>query len=673
MARPIHQPPRNRTAGRLRYPELTRPVERRATFHEREAQRYLKRKETRWAPIAYVVFLLAIAAIFSVAYTSFAFSKYRGEILPGTYVDKIPLAGMTQKQAENLCDIKAASNYVFRPVKLVYNANSWEPKPRDIGLVYHCDQTAKDAMDVGRTGTFFSQLLDRLPVHPDHTVPLEYSLGNGSRLKQYVSRTIGSFLSSQPQNAHLRWQNGTVVLTRSTPGRQLDVPSTLIAVRSALGYLSQQTRDLRVQKIAPAIRDTDAQIVLQRVSRLLDNPPVIAIGKRVVAMKRSDFQQMLGFSEAPKKRTVFVDVNSDKVKAYIAQLALTQVDRAPLDARIAFAGGHVQTVQRARNGRSLDRNSAYASIIAVIQGLKPHARLRWKVTTLKPPVDPTNPATLGISTLLNSGVSSFAGGSNARLTDIEAISKHINDTLIRPDEDVSFNTIVGTDWLPGVYADDMQVANGSIVPGDGGAMQQVATSFLRALYGAGLTLTERHSHTYRLPWYEPPYGYDAVVSPLRAWDLTFHNNTGKYLILETDVQPIKQTLAIYVFGPKLRWNVAVDSGHLIHDIKQPQKKIIVDPTLPSQEIDHTAVGLDGGTTVIHRIVTKPDGSVTSDSITSSYAPRAAIDTVASDASEVTPTVTPTPTPRTTRTGTPTPGTATPTSTPGPTPTPTFSH
>jgi vancomycin resistance protein YoaR len=673
----MRERPSARTATRFSYPELDRPVQRRTFFHQREAQRYLRRKESRWAPFAYIVFLLAILSIFSVAYTTFVFSKYRGEILPGTYVDSLPLSGLTQKQAENLCDIKAASNYVFRPVKLVYNANSWEPKPREIGLVYQCDRTAKDAMNVGRTGSFLAQLVDRLPVHPDHTVPLEYSLGNGGKLQAYVQTTIGSFLSAQPQNARLRWRNGVVTLTKSVPGRQLDVPGTLTEVRTALGYLTQQTRNLDVLTVTPAIRDSDATIVLQRVNRLLNNPPVIAIGKRVVQMTRADFQPMVTFSEAPKKRTVFVNVNPDRVKSYIATLAKTQVDTAPQDAKISFVAGHVQTIQRARAGRSLNQDSAYASLIKVIQGLKPHARLRWTVKTLPPPVDPTNPATLGISTLLSSGTTSFAGASNVRLTAINQIVSHISDTLIQPGQDISFNAIVGTAWLPQAYADDMNVVNGKIVPGDSGAMQQVATTFLRALYGAGLQLTERHSHTYLLPWYSPPYGYDAVVSPLRAWDLTFHNNTGKNLILETDVQPIKQTVSIYVFGPKLGWSVVVDSGKLTTVIPQPEKRIIVDPTLPAHEIDHTAIGLNGGTTVIHRIVTKPDGSVVSDSITSTYQPRAAIDTVGEKASEVTPTATPTPKVQTGK-GTPTPGTptVTPTGTPStatPTLTATFSH
>jgi hypothetical protein len=354
----MHERPSSRTATRFRYPELARPVERRKTFHQREAQRYLRRKESRWAPIAYIVFLLAILSIFSVAYTSFVFSKYRGEILPGTFVDRVPLSGLTQKQAENLCDIKAASNYVFRPVKLVYNANSWEPKPREIGLVYQCDRTAKEAMNVGRTGTFLAQLIDRLPVHPDHTVPLEYSLGKGTRLQGYVQNTIGTFLSAKPQDAKLHWRHGVVTLTKSVPGRQLDVPETLTAVRSALGSLTQQTRNLDVLTITPAIRNSDAAIVLGRVNRLLDHPPVIAIGKRVVQMKRADFQPMLTFSDAPEKRTIFVNVNPDRVKSYIATLAETQVDSVPQDAKLSFAAGHVQTVQHAHNGRSLNRDAA---------------------------------------------------------------------------------------------------------------------------------------------------------------------------------------------------------------------------------------------------------------------------------------------------------------------------
>lgn len=660
MARSVQPPPNGRAADRFRYPELNRPEERRHTFHEREAQRYLKRKESRWAPIAYGVFLLAILSIFCVTYTSYVFSKYTGTILPGVYVDRVSLGGMNARQATRLCESQAANAY-FRPVRLTYNALTYEPVPRDIGLRYDCIATAQAAMDVGRKGSFFAQLLDRLPVHPSHTISLSYQLDD-RKLTTWIQQVISTRLSSPPINAQLKWtDNRTISLVPSKPGRQLDIPATVAAVHSALGYLSKQTRALTVRHLTPAIRDTDAEVVLNKVNGLLNHPPVIGIGKRVFVMHRSDFRHMFSFADAPKRRTIDMNVDPRAVQSYVDTLASTQIDRVPQDAKVQFFAGKVTMVRRAHTGRRLDRVSAFNSLLGVIKKLKPNARLRWPVAILKPPVDQSNPADLGITTLLNVGKTSFDGAGPSRLYDIEQIAHTINDTLVRPNEDISFNDIVGTGWQDQVYADQVQESNGTLVPGDGGAMQQMATTFLRALYGAGLALTERYSHTYRLPWYEPPYGYDAVVSPARGWDLTFHNNTGRNLILETRVEPVQHAVYVYVYGPNLGWSVVVDGGKLSKITTPPAKKVVKDPSLAPDVLQHTSFALDGGTAVLQRLVTKPNGKVIPDELRTVYQPHQAVDTVGSSAAE------PTATPNASATGTP--GTLTPT----PKPTPTFSH
>jgi vancomycin resistance protein YoaR len=638
MARTIQEPPEGRSPSRFRYPELVRPDEHRHTFHDREAQRYLRHKESRWAPIAYAIFLAAVLSIFCVAYTTYAFSKYRGEVIPGVYVDKVPLSGLSQHQAQLLCESLSGTNFPH-PLRLSYNALSWYPKPQEIGLNYPCDKTASLAMDVGRTGSFFSQLLDRLPVHPSHAVPLVYGVSD-RRLRQYLEQVPAATLSFTQLNAALRWQNKQVVLTRSVPGRQLDVPATIAAIHSALGYLSQQLVQLPVSHPQPAIRDSDAQTVLKRVNAFLDNAPVIAVGKHVFVMHRSDFVGMLSFADKPKARTIQMTVDSPNVVAYVDNLASTQINRAPQEAKIDFFGGKVTVVRHAHTGRQLDVAGATASLLNAIKNLQPHARLRWSAASTPPPVNPANPADLGISTLLGEARTTFVGGSTVRGGDIQQIAAIIDKTLIHPNQDISFNSIVGGGWTDRVYADQMQESGGQVVPGDGGAMQQVATTFLRALYNSGLTLTEIHHHTYRLPWYEPPFGLEAVVSPTRSWDLTFHNNTGKYLILQTRYEPVQQAVYVYVYGPKLGWSVTVDGGKVTNVVQPPPKKVYEDPTLAPDAIEHVAFPLEGGSTAVQRLVTKPNGAVTPDKIVSTYQPRQAVDAVGSNASEPTATALP---------------------------------
>ena len=92
MGRSVREPLHAYIPERVRREELIRPADRRRYFPKREAQRRLQQKESPWTPIAYAVFLVAVLIIFGFSYTTYAFSKYRGEILPGTHVDQIDLS-----------------------------------------------------------------------------------------------------------------------------------------------------------------------------------------------------------------------------------------------------------------------------------------------------------------------------------------------------------------------------------------------------------------------------------------------------------------------------------------------------------------------------------------------------------------------------------------------------
>lgn len=657
---------------RSRREELIRPVVQRRVFSTREAQRVLQRKERRWAPIAYAVILAALLVIFATTYTTYAFSKYRGVILPGVRVDAQSLAGMTPAQATNVITNRLAAIYGV-PIILTYGPQRWSPSKKDIGLQYRVQSTVNQAVQVGRTGSFLPDLFDRLPFRTDHPVPLLYNV-NERVLKAYINKRIfpSKVVHQAAFNANLTIRAAHVHLIPSRPGVTLDVTGTERAVHAALGLLSKRTVTLPVTRIPPVITDAYARGIQHRVEAFLSRPPVIGIGRRVIPVTRASIASMLFFPASPVvrggKADISLHVNPAVVSGFVGTLA-SQVDRSPHDAVVSFDGRHVTVVSPRRFGRALDQNEAVAKLLNVLRGLKPGARLRFTVAATPPPIDLANPASLGIDTLLGAGATSFSGAGPIRLADVVNISQRLKDVLLPPNQSISFNQLAGTGWPSRVYLDAERESQGQLVPGPGGAMQQVATSFLRALYGAGLQLLERHSHVYRLPWYESPggigpIGLDAVVNPPTD-DLRFYNNTGKYVLLEPRVEPIRQELYIYVYGPKLGWQVSFDKlGTILKVYPHGPTITRADPSLlPGQRIQ-IAWAHDGADTVVERAITRPNGNVTVQRLNTHYRPWRAI-------VQVGPSAPATDTP--TATGTPSASGHRSSGTPGPTPTPTFSH
>lgn len=612
--------------ARSRRDDLIRPPEVRRAFPVREAQRHLREKERNWTPIAYAVFLAAAAFIFFSAYTAYAFSRYKDVILPGVHVDVVSLSGLTQKQAITRIGLQLGAIY-HKPVTLAYNGQTWAPKSTDMGLRYRVDETVQLAQEVGRNEGFLPELVDRMPIHPSHAVPLLYQL-NQTTLTQYLRNTIGVHLSKQQLNAQLQpTSTGHIRLIPSQQGVRLDVPRSEAAIRQALGYLTRHTVNLQIDHLPPVITDQAAQQVQQRVERFLASPPVIKLGKTRIVTSRTDFAPMLAFNnkvQGPKKATIEMVVKENVVRAYIAKLA-AGIDRPAVNAKMQFTAGRVQVIVPRKTGRQVDQAAAFTSLTHAISTLHPNQHLAFTVKVLQPPTDLSNPASLGITQLVGYGETSFAGSGRTRLDDIAAIAQQLDGDLLPPGQPVSFNALAGTAWDPRVYQDEEVERQGQLVPGPGGAMQQVATTFLRALYQSGLKLDQRYAHTHRLGWYEPPVGLDAVVAPDRGWDLVFTNNTGKYLLIKTRLEPIRQQLFIYVYGPKLGWSVAVDKvGKIVKTIPHGKEIVRQDPSLPPGVRKQTQWPHDGAETVVQRTITYPNGRVSVDQITTNYQPWQAI-------------------------------------------------
>lgn len=97
-----------------------------------------------------------------------------------------------------------------------------------------------------------------------------------------------------------------------------------------------------------------------------------------------------------------------------------------------------------------------------------------------------------------------------RNKNIELACKAINGRIVKPNEEFSFNTIVGERTEEKGYGYATAYNNGEVVEELGGGVCQVSSTLYNATFEAGLTTTYRRSHTFE-PNYITP-GLDATVS-----------------------------------------------------------------------------------------------------------------------------------------------------------------
>ncbi len=166
------------------------------------------------------------------------------------------------------------------------------------------------------------------------------------------------------------------------------------------------------------------------------------------------------------------------------------------------------------------------------------------------------------------GVSSFANSSANRVHNVLLMASKIDGVVVPPGATFSFNDVMGDVGPDAGWAEGIVIINRRSQPGLGGGICQVSTTVFRAAFWAGVPITERHDHTYPVPYYTQggaPEGFDATVwSP--QLDLKFQNDTGAPLVIGAQADRRTATLRIKLFGKKVERKVTLE-GPVISNVR----------------------------------------------------------------------------------------------------------
>lgn len=138
---------------------------------------------------------------------------------------------------------------------------------------------------------------------------------------------------------------------------------------------------------------------------------------------------------------------------------------------------------------------------------------------------------------------SFRGSSAARINNIRIAAGNMNGYILLPGEAASLNTIFRPRTSANGYRSAGVYLGGKLVDGIGGGICQVSSTTYNALMNAGITVTERHTHSSPVSYL--PLGTDAAIAA-GAKDLKFRNDYPHGIKIETIVEGKNLTVNVYV-------------------------------------------------------------------------------------------------------------------------------
>ena len=596
-----------------------------------------------------VVLALLLAVLLTVSTAGVALLAYGGHyadrIFAGVTVLDVDVGGLTRDQAVERLDQELA-NTGLPYVSLSTSEQEWTLSTRDLGAQMPLRDVVQQAWLLGRTGSFLDdwsarfhllwwgyRIVPKLALEPGLTL---------TSLRQ-VARQAG-----HPARRAQLWVAGLQARAdESQVGREMDIQATAETIQRELdtalskGSWAQTPRAVRLlrektggmygfptepirvpivfHEVVPPL--TEVAGARERVERILsapvtlsfDFPRVDATGglsysRRSWAIDQAVLSSWLALRqiETSESLNVQVDLDQSQIAAFVGALA-DEIACPPRDARFDYdpEANRLSAMLGGQNGYSLDTNAAQAMIAQAC--LSEDRDLILPVRVIVPRVTLQDLKAILPLQLISEGQTTFVGSSAARLQNIQVATARFHGVVIPPQTTFSFLQHLGLVTLANGYSESWIIYGDRTLLGPGGGVCQVSTTCFRAAYWGGFPIVERHPHSYRVSWYEPPVGFDAAAfSP--SVDFRFLNDTDSPILILTQVDEQNAVLSFRFFSKPLERVVKIEGPETSDPVKAGDPVLEEDPSLASGarvQVDWPHDGIDVS---LYRII-EQDGKV----------------------------------------------------------------
>lgn len=245
------------------------------------------------------------------------------------------------------------------------------------------------------------------------------------------------------------------------------------------------------------------------VSLLLNSEPVFSAKYTIPfsfylklnARYKKNYENILKLEYKGDLKAFFSDLNVniyDDIRKFCNSNAV-----CPSDARAQYEGNGKFSFKKETSGKSFE----YLTILSdLMKNNFSPTEISYRKTTPSLTVADLKKSTQKISSFCTD----YGTSSENRKKNIELAVKRINRTTVYPEENFSFNAVVGKRTTENGFSEAKVILNGEYVNGIGGGVCQVASTLMNAWIKAGLDVSYSRSHSL-LPSYLPP-GTDCAVS-----------------------------------------------------------------------------------------------------------------------------------------------------------------
>jgi vancomycin resistance protein YoaR len=594
----------------------------------------------KWHKILVAIFLLLILVPVG---TVFAFEQiFSNKIYPGIKIGDLSLGGKNKIEAASTLK-EATRRFNEEGISFVYQDKTASLVPivtatndpdlsRTIFILEN-EKTIEEAFSLGRNENFWNNLKNQLGfLIFGQKIKIKYQT-NIPEMKSVLEETFGYF-EKPTQNAKLKIISTrpevVVDVTPEQDGIVFDYDAAIESAFLKVSTLDKTPNVLNLISEKPQIKKDETVFLAARAARLAKLCSLtFGEAKKTWTISENQILEWLEFQSTPAG--LAVGLSEVGLEEYLKNLT-SIINTEPQNAKLTIENGKVEDFQVHQGGKELNVEASYDKINDFIVNLSderianscPNSsgletiNLIVKITAPQIPIGSVN--NLGIQELIGEGVSNFAGSPTNRRHNIKVGATKLNGVLIAPGEEFSLvKTLGDIDGSTG-YLPELVIKGDKTIPEYGGGLCQIGTTAFRVALDAGLPITERRSHSYRVVYYEPA-GTDATIYSPRP-DLKFINDTPAYLLLQTKIEGDELTFELW--GTPDGRKVEMTTPRVFNFVSPGPTKMIETEDLEPGVKKCTERAHTGADAEFSRTITDKNGEVKTETWTSHYVPWSAV-------------------------------------------------
>ncbi len=533
---------------------------------------------------------------------------FLGRVYPNVFVGSSQYSGLKESEVTARLT-KAVEATLAQPLNLTFEDKTYTISAKDANWEADLNATVTAVMGMGRDRDWYWNIYDRITA-PVYNRALTITAKQDDNYLTTTIATIAEAVDTPAVDATATFDEGKLVVTHQKDGQVINQEELSRDILNRWSSGSTHPIELKRQTAKPAIVVDDEEILRAKAEELAAGKLSLVWPTGKKELTTDEMRSLVDFIGTKKPgvlgntQILTAAFTENRSKSFLQELANASINEPAKEPKLGIKEGKVTILEAAGQGKVVDIETSAAAVLAALQATSVEpVTLTFK--TAEPTITAENLDSLGIKEIIGRGETNFTGSpTNRRINIINGV-RLLQSTLVKPgDEFSTVKTLGAVDGTTG-FLPELVIKENKTTPEYGGGLCQVSTTLFRSVLAAGLRVTERQNHSYRVSYYEPPIGLDATIY-LPKPDFKFHNDTGNHILVQGQV--IGNRVIFELWGTKDGRTSAVSDPIVTNILPPPPEVRVETDTLFRGEVKQTEKPHEGATAVAYYTVMK-DGKV----------------------------------------------------------------